>query len=49
MGKKQTQEPNGEQTQKPNGEVVVMSRDGKLANVHPDEFDNMKKHGWVAE
>lgn len=49
MGKKQTQEPTGEQTQEPTGDVVVMSRNGKTADVHPDEVESMKKHGWVAE
>ena len=27
--------------------LVKMTRDGKSADVHPDEVDGMKAHGWA--
>ena len=27
--------------------LVKMTRDGKSADVHPDEVDGMKAHGWT--
>ena len=27
--------------------TVLMERDGKKADVHPDEVENMAAHGWA--
>jgi hypothetical protein len=28
-------------------DLVKMTRDGKSADVHPNEVEHMKQHGWV--
>ena len=45
---KKGRKPNVEKAQgKKEATLLKMTRDGVSADVHPDEVEHMKQHGWV--